>query len=206
MPSTSWPASGTAPRNRANIDGPRTGSYHPSKHMARFLPLDSLRPGTRRFDPPVTPRLALLGAVLVLLAGLSGSSRAATAVRAQLPGTLAADEVKAGMTGYGLSVFRGTSVDSFGLTILGVLKGNRPGADLILARAKGELLERTGIIAGMSGSPVYIGGEPNGPGAYNKALTQDTLPRTTPLYERFSSPPAPPQRSPPQTGPAPPRR
>jgi len=32
------------------------------------------------------------------------------------------------MTGYGLSVFRGTAVDSFPVTILGVLKGNRPGA------------------------------------------------------------------------------
>jgi len=155
--------------------------------MARFLPLDSLRPGTRRFDPPVTPRLALLGAVLVLLAGLSGSSRAATAVRAQLPGTLAADEVKAGMTGYGLSVFRGTSVDSFGLTILGVLKGNRPGADLILARAKGELLERTGIIAGMSGSPVYIGGKLIGAVSYTWAFTKDPIAGITPINEMLSS-------------------
>ena len=142
----------------------------------------------RRFDPPVTSRLALFGAVvLALLGGLSGPSRAATAVRAPLPGTLAADEVKAGMTGYGLSVFQGTSVDSFGLTILGVLKGNRPGADLILARAKGGFLERTGIIAGMSGSPVYIGGKLIGAVSYTWAFTKDPIAGITPINEMLSS-------------------
>ena len=91
------------------------------------------------------------------------------------------------MTGYGLSVFRGTSIDSFPLTILGVLKGNRPGADLILARARGEFLERTGIIAGMSGSPVYINGRLIGAVAYTWAFTKDPVAGITPIGEMLNA-------------------
>jgi hypothetical protein len=97
------------------------------------------------------------------------------------------DSVKAGMQGYGLTVFRGTSVDSFPMTILGVLKGNRPGADLILARAQGAFLERTGIIAGMSGSPVYIGGRLIGAVSYTWAFTKDPVAGITPITEMLSS-------------------
>ena len=91
------------------------------------------------------------------------------------------------MTGYGLSVFRGTQVDSFPMTILGVLKGNRPGADLILAKARGDFLERTGIIAGMSGSPVYIGGKLIGAVAYTWAFTKDPVAGITPIGEMLTS-------------------
>ena len=91
------------------------------------------------------------------------------------------------MTGYGLSVFRGTQVDSFPMTILGVLKGNRPGADLILARARGDFLERTGIIAGMSGSPVYIGGKLIGAVSYTWAFTKDPVAGITPIGEMLTS-------------------
>ena len=91
------------------------------------------------------------------------------------------------MEGYGLSVFRGTAVDSFPMTILGVLKGNRPGADLILARARGDFLERTGIIAGMSGSPVYIGGKLIGAVAYTWAFTKEPVAGITPIREMLSA-------------------
>jgi hypothetical protein len=135
----------------------------------------------------LSPRRFLLSVVSLMLAIGAGPSFAATPLRAGRLGTLPADSVKAGMTGYGLSVFRGTSVDSFGLTILGVLKGNRPGADLILARAKGDFLEKTGIIAGMSGSPVYIGGKLIGAVSYTWAFTKDPIAGITPIGEMLSS-------------------
>ena len=129
------------------------------------------------------PRILLLS-----LLGLNAPvARAATAPRPGLPATMPADSVKPGMTGVGLSVFSGTSVDSFQLTILGVLKGNRPGADLILAQAKGPYLERTGIIAGMSGSPVYIGGKLIGAVSYTWAFTKDPVAGITPIREMLSS-------------------
>jgi hypothetical protein len=130
----------------------------------------------------LSPLIALL-----LAAGGPDVSRAATPARPGWPATLPIDSVRTGMSGYGLSVFQGTSVDTFQLTILGVLKGNRPGADLILARAQGPFLERTGIIAGMSGSPVYIGGKLIGAVSYTWAFTKDPVAGITPIGEMLSS-------------------
>src|SRR5436309_2902159 len=121
------------------------------------------------------------------LAAGAGNSRADPPVRSALPLPMPADSVRAGMTGSGLGVFRGTSVDSFPMTILGVLKGNRPGADLILGRASGSFLERTGIMAGMSGSPVYIGGRLIGAVSYTWAFTKDPVAGITPITEMLNS-------------------
>src|SRR6188474_1528535 len=91
---------------------------------------------------------------------ISHAPRGAQAAPAKTPNAFPVDSVRAGMTGIGLSVFEGTRIDTFGVTILGVLRGYRPGATLILARCQGAYLERTGVIAGMSGSPVYLGTAP----------------------------------------------
>jgi len=67
-------------------------------------------------------------------------------------------EVKRGLTGTAWTVFEGTKPEPMDVEILGVLKGGRgPGHDLILARLHGTKPEYTGVVAGMSGSPVYIG-------------------------------------------------
>ncbi len=120
----------------------------------------------------------------LLLAGLMGAvpARAATSNHA-MPGVFPVDSVRAGMVGVGLTVFEGTRVDSFPITILGVLKGLRPGASLILARAQGAYLERTGIIAGMSGSPVYINGRILGAVAYTWSFSKDPVGGITPIGE-----------------------
>jgi len=128
------------------------------------------------------PRFALVSFLAVLLLGAGTAS-----LPAAPPATLPTDSIRAGMTGYGLSVFRGTSVDTFPITILGVLKGNRPGADLILGRASGAFLERTGIMAGMSGSPVYIGGRLIGAVSYTWAFTKDPVAGITPIGEMLRS-------------------
>ena len=69
------------------------------------------------------------------------------------------DQIRRGMKGYGLTVFEGTTIDTFQAEILGVLEGIVPKGDLILARLSGGPLEHTGIFGGMSGSPVYIDGK-----------------------------------------------
>ena len=114
---------------------------------------------------------------------LSHASRPASAARAPVPDSFPVDSVRAGMTGVGLSVFEGTRIDSFRVTILGVLRGYRPGATLVLARAHGDFLERTGVIAGMSGSPVYINGRLLGAIAYTWAFTKDPVGGITPIGE-----------------------
>src|SRR5688500_9838600 len=68
-------------------------------------------------------------------------------------------EVRPGMTGVGRTVFEGDRLDEFKVHIIGVLH-NVIGTkrSLILARLEGGPLAHTGVIAGMSGSPVYVDG------------------------------------------------
>src|SRR5215831_10593052 len=80
-------------------------------------------------------------------------------VSAQTTRFMSVDEVRAGMRGVGKTVFQGTKVDEFDVEVLGVLKNFAPKQDMILARLSGGPLSRTGVIAGMSGSPVYIDGK-----------------------------------------------
>src|SRR5436853_7147350 len=70
-------------------------------------------------------------------------------------------QVKAGMTGYGLTVFRGTKIEHFQVTVVGVVKKGSlivPGHDMILVRMTGGPMtsRQANLIRGMSGSPVYI--------------------------------------------------
>src|SRR5881396_3492885 len=67
------------------------------------------------------------------------------------------DEVRPGMIGIGRTVFDGTHVEEFKVNILGVLQNViGPHRNLILAKLEGGPLANTGVIAGMSGSPVYV--------------------------------------------------
>jgi hypothetical protein len=67
-----------------------------------------------------------------------------------------------GMKGYGLTVLAGTKVVRFDVEILSVMTKWGPHQDVIIARLSGQNLESTGIIAGMSGSPVYVRDETDG--------------------------------------------
>ena len=78
-------------------------------------------------------------------------------------------EVRVGMVGTGLTVVGGTKPESFGAEVLGVLHDVSPRHDLIVARLTGLGLERSGVLAGMSGSPVYIDGRLVGAVAYRLA-------------------------------------
>ncbi|MAO83829.1 MAG: hypothetical protein CMH50_08095, partial [Myxococcales bacterium] len=61
---------------------------------------------------------------------------------------------------HGITVYEGDRPQRFGVTILDRLpRGLGPNLDLILARLTGDQIEHTGVIAGMSGSPVYRNGE-----------------------------------------------
>ncbi len=68
-------------------------------------------------------------------------------------------DVHSGMVGVGRTVFAGNTIDDFSVHILGVLHNIiGPNRDLILAKLEGGPLATTGVIAGMSGSPVYVDG------------------------------------------------
>src|SRR5438874_2589907 len=85
------------------------------------------------------------------------------------------------MKGHGRTVMKGTRVETFQVEILGVLRNTSPGRDLVLARLSGLGLEKTGVIAGMSGSPVYIEGKLLGAVAYAWPFGKEPIAGITPF-------------------------
>ena len=81
--------------------------------------------------------------------------------------TMPLSQIRKGMRGYGVTVFEGTRLDRFDVEILGVLNNIGPGQDLILAKVDSPTVQRAGVIAGMSGSPVYIDGKVIGARRYD---------------------------------------
>lgn len=100
--------------------------------------------------------------------------------------TLPLSQVKPGMKGRGKSVFQGTVVEEFEVEILGVLENVQPKRNIILARLRGRGLESTGIISGMSGSPVYIDGKLIGAVAYGFSFSKEPIAGITPIEEMLA--------------------
>jgi SpoIVB peptidase S55 len=74
--------------------------------------------------------------------------------------TIAIDQIHAGMRGVAYTVFEGVKPESMDVEVLGVLRNvNGPKGDIILVRLHGTKVEYTGVVAGMSGSPVYLDGK-----------------------------------------------
>ena len=74
--------------------------------------------------------------------------------------TIPVSQIHAGMRGYALTVFQGIKPESMDVEVLGVLHNtNGPKGDIILVRLHGTKPEYTGVVAGMSGSPVYFDGK-----------------------------------------------
>jgi hypothetical protein len=92
-------------------------------------------------------------------------------------------EVKKGMTGYGLTVFDGRDIEKFDVEILGVLENIGPDHSLILAKVDSDLLRVSGVIAGMSGSPIYIGDRLIGALAYSWMFARSPVAGITPIEQ-----------------------
>jgi hypothetical protein len=74
--------------------------------------------------------------------------------------TISVDQIHAGMHGVAYTVFEGIKPEPMEVEVLGVLRNmNGPKGDVILVRLHGEKVEYTGVVAGMSGSPVYFNGK-----------------------------------------------
>jgi hypothetical protein len=93
------------------------------------------------------------------------------------------DDVRPGMKGFGRTVMHGTKVETFQAEILGVLKNTSPGRDMILCRLSGLGLEKTGVIAGMSGSPIYSDGKLLGAVAFAWPFGKEPIAGVTPFCQ-----------------------
>src|SRR5688572_28308727 len=94
-------------------------------------------------------------------------------------------DVKPGMVGVGRTVFEGAELSEFKVHIIGVLRNIQgPKRDLILARLEGGPLARTGVAAGMSGSPVYVDGRLIGAVGYSiGSFPKEAIAGITPIEE-----------------------
>src|SRR5437763_4445330 len=109
-------------------------------------------------------------------------------------------DIHAGMRGTGRTVFSGNRIDEFQVEILGVLENFGPKESLILARLSGGPLEHTGVMQGMSGSPVYIDGKLVGAVAMAFPFSKDPIAGIRPIEEMVrgtstAAPPAPSSRA-----------
>ncbi len=96
------------------------------------------------------------------------------------------EEIKSGMKGYGYSVFKGTEPERFEVEVLGVLKNTFPRQDMILIRMSGGDLEKHKVIAGMSGSPIYVDEKLIGALAYGWMFENEPLAGVTPIRNMLS--------------------
>jgi hypothetical protein len=120
---------------------------------------------------------------VILLALLLGAWPAATSRY------MSVDEVRPGMTGIGRTVFEGDRVEEFKVHILGILRNvNGPRRNMVLARLEGGPLANTGVIAGMSGSPVYVDGRLLGAVAFSLGqFPKEPIAGITPIQEMVES-------------------
>jgi hypothetical protein len=99
--------------------------------------------------------------------------------------TLPVSQIHAGMKGVAFTVFQGTTPEPMEVEVLGVLKNaNGPKGDVILVRLGGAKAEYTGVVAGMSGSPVYFNGKLAGAVAFRIGeFSKEPIAGVTPISE-----------------------
>jgi len=92
-------------------------------------------------------------------------------------------DVRPGMKGYGLTVFRGVKPEQFEVQVLGVLKKFYFGSDLILVKLTGGPMSTRGanLIEGMSGSPVYVNGKLLGAFSMGYPFGKEPMGMVTPI-------------------------
>ncbi len=96
-------------------------------------------------------------------------------------------DLKSGMKGVGRTVFSGDRVEEFQAEILGVLENAGPGQSIILARLSGGPLAKTGVMQGMSGSPVYVDGKLIGAVALAFTFATEPIAGIRPIEEMLAA-------------------
>jgi len=121
---------------------------------------------------------AALGLLASLPLGLK-SARAGGAT--SRPDTMPVSQIHRGMKGYGLTVFEGTRPERFDVEVIDVLKNFRPRQDLVLIKTKHPRLEIAKVVAGMSGSPIYLDNKMIGAYAYGWSFGSEPVAGVTPI-------------------------
>jgi hypothetical protein len=137
-------------------------------------------------DRARTSSAVLLSLVVCVLLGARAKALAAAGGEDPTPVPMALmplEEIRPGMQGTARTVFEGNNLEEFKVEILGILKGAiGPQQDLIIARLRGDKVEYTGVVAGMSGSPVYVDGKLVGAVSYRLgSFAKEAIAGITPI-------------------------
>lgn len=133
---------------------------------------------------------------------------AVAAGRVQATEILPLDQIKPGMRGTAHTIFAGQEIEVFELEVLGVLHNFAgPKQDLILVRLLGDKVNYTGVVSGMSGSPVYFDGKLAGALAFRfGAFTKEPIAGVTPIESMLRAAPQEAAAQVTAAGSSPPRR
>src|ERR1700757_3009292 len=135
-------------------------------------------------------RFALLAIVLLLLGSVLPDSFLTFADTPETNEILPIDQVKTGMKGYAYTIFEGDQIEKFDLVVLGVMPNFLgPKQSIILVQLLGAKVEHTGVVAGMSGSPVYIDGKLVGALSLKLGIfTKEAIAGVTPIEDMLHPP------------------
>jgi hypothetical protein len=129
----------------------------------------------------------LVAATLAFFVIAAGCAPLSSAQQSQI---LPLSQVHAGMQGYAYTIFAGDQVEKFDLEVLGVLDNFLgPHQSIILIQLKGPKVEHTGVVAGMSGSPVYLDGKLAGALSLKLGVfTKEPIGGVTPIEDILTPP------------------
>ncbi|MBN2008810.1 hypothetical protein JW960_05655 [candidate division KSB1 bacterium] len=98
-------------------------------------------------------------------------------------------DIKPGMRGVGKTIFAGSNIDEFEIEVLDIIKNFAPQHDVIMVQLLGKNVEHTGVVSGMSGSPIYIDGKLIGALAYSFGqFLKDPIAGITPIESMMAIP------------------
>ena len=134
--------------------------------------------------------IGFLAAIALMTAGLSQMVQADSfeSLGKPPPGCMFENQLRPGMVGYGLTVMHGADIQKFHVKIIDVVKDFGPDMNVILVRCWGLGLRHSGIIEGMSGSPVYIDGKLIGAIAYGWHYSKDPIGGVQPIRQMLHIP------------------
>jgi len=129
-------------------------------------------------------KVFLLAMIIAVISGLATAQKPAVDPKTGDARLFALEDLRPGMKGTASTVFSGTEPQDFGVEILGVLPGfPGPRQSAIIAKLSGANVERTGVFAGMSGSPVYIDGKLVGAIAFSFPFSREPICGITPIKQ-----------------------
>jgi len=118
--------------------------------------------------------------------GLAALALVSSAAAARHPETMPVSEIEVGMRGQAVTVFKGEATDTFEIEIIDVVPNYLPRQDAILFRSNDPRMVHSGIVGGMSGSPIYIEGKLVGALAYGWRFNKDALGALTPIEDMLA--------------------